>query len=40
MHSYYYYYMQHTMTPELTFSGALTSKIKITLAEKQTEKIL
>ena len=32
--------MQHTMASKLTFSGALTSEVKITLAEKQTEKIL
>ena len=28
------------MAPEPTFSGALTSEVKITLAKKQTEKIL
>ena len=27
------------MAPEPTFSGALTSEVKITLAEKQTEKV-
>ena len=28
------------MAPEATFSGAVTSAVKITLAEKQREKIL
>ena len=31
--------MQNTMAPEPTFSGAFTSEVKITLVEKQTEKI-
>ena len=32
--------MQHTMAPKPTFSGAIASEVKITLAEKQTEEIL